>query len=86
MNPMSRIGDMDTRGGRIIRGAATVFLNNRPAGLHVSPLTPHPGGKNSVTTNGSPTVFIEGCPVLRVTSGTSCGHVIIEGSTDVFVA
>ena len=86
--PLSRIGDLNTGGGKIVRGAKTVFANARPVGLHVSPITPHPAGakhKASVTLTGSPTVFAEFAPVLRVGSSTTCGHPIIQGSPTVFV-
>lgn len=82
------MGDSNEAGGRIIRGAATVFANGIPVGLHVSPITPHPKGpkhKSAITTTGSPTVFCEYAPVLRVTSGNSCGHVIIQGSLNIMV-
>lgn len=86
--PLCRIGDSNQLGGKIIRGAATVFCNGRPVGLHPSPITPHPKKgphKFAYTTSGSPTVFCEGSPVLRVSSGNTCGHSIITGSTNVFV-
>jgi uncharacterized Zn-binding protein involved in type VI secretion len=89
MTALSRLGDTDQPGGRIMRGAGTVFANGIAVGLHVSPISPHyPGGvphNNAVTTEGSPTVFAEGCAVLRVGSGNSCGHSIIQGSPDVNV-
>jgi hypothetical protein len=92
MANLSRQGDQNTTGGKIVRGAGTVFANGIPVGLHVSLITPHaPFGKphpphNAArTTEGSPTVFAEGDPVLRVGSGNTCGHSIIQGSPDVFV-
>lgn len=92
MPQLSRKGDANTTGGKIIRGASTVYANGIPVGLHVSGITPHaPFGKKphpphraAQTTDGSPTVFCEGDPVLRVTSGNTCGHQIIEGSPDVY--
>lgn len=75
---------MNQEQGQIMRGASTVFANGIKVGLHVSPLTPHRSNHNySETTDGSPTVFAEGCPVLRVGSGNSCGHSIVQGSDDV---
>jgi uncharacterized Zn-binding protein involved in type VI secretion len=87
MPALSRKGDIDSGGGKIIRGAATVFCNGIPVGLHVSPITPHGIGKHAcaVTTDGSPTVFCEGVQVLRIGSGNDCGHPIAQGSGDVFV-
>lgn len=91
MPKLSRKGDTDQPGGQIMRGAGTVFANGIPVGLHVSRITPHapygdphPPHAAAVTTDGSPTVFAEGCPVLRVGSGNSCGHSIVQGSPDVF--
>jgi len=68
MPQLSRKGDTDQPGGAIMRGAGTVFANGIPVGLHVSQITPH----------------AEGCPVLRVGSGNSCGHSIVQGSPDIF--
>jgi uncharacterized Zn-binding protein involved in type VI secretion len=92
MPNLSRKGDKNTTGGQIVRGAGTVFANGIQVGLHVSLITPHspfgrphPPHKAAKTTEGSPTVFCEGDPVLRVGSGNTCGHKIVEGSPDVFV-
>jgi uncharacterized Zn-binding protein involved in type VI secretion len=70
----------------------TVIANGISVGLHVSQITPHaPWGKRhpphaaAKTTSASPTVFAEGDPVLRVGSGNSCGHSIVQGSPNVFV-
>lgn len=91
MPQLSRKGDANQVGGQIIRGADTVFANGIPVGKHVSPITPHaPWGRPhpphdaANTTEGSETVITEGCQTLRVTSGNSCGHSIVEGSPDVF--
>ena len=88
MAKLSRKGDANQVGGKIIRGAGTVFANGIQVGLHVSDITKHPGGGKhnaAKTTEGSPTVFAEGVAVLRVGSGNDCGHKITEGSPDVFV-
>jgi uncharacterized Zn-binding protein involved in type VI secretion len=91
MPQLSRKGDQNETGGQIIRGAGTVFANGIAVGLHVSDITPHapfgkphPPHKAAKTTEGSPTVFCEGVPVLRVTSGNTCGHKIIQGSPNVY--
>lgn len=87
MPQLSRKGDANQAGGKIVRGAATVFANGIPVGKHVSPITPHmkgPKHKRANTTDGSPTVITESCPTLRVTSGNTCGHSIVEGSPNVF--
>lgn len=92
MSALSRVGDTNQTGGKIIRGAGTVFCNGIAVGLHVSLITPHapwgrphPPHENAKTTEGSPTVFAEGDPVLRVGSGNTCGHSIVKGSPNVFV-
>lgn len=93
MAQLSRKGDQNTTGGQIVRGAGTVFANGIAVGLHVSDITPHspfdrkshPPHKSAKTTEGSPTVFCEGVPVLRIGSGNTCGHKIVQGSPDVFV-
>lgn len=91
MAALSRKGDKNAAGGKIVRGASTVVCNGIPVGLHVSPITPHSPKprrqphKAATTTNGSPTVFCEGVPVLRVGSGNSCGHKIVQGSPNVNV-
>ena len=87
---LSREGDKNSTGGKIVRGASTVFANNKPVGLHSSDITPHdPKNKSphkkAKTTEGSPTVFAENTAVLRVGSGNTCGHKIVEGSDNVFV-
>lgn len=92
MPQLSRLNDTNNAGGQIQRGAGTVFCNGKPVGLHVSPISPHqpfgkphPPHKAAKTTEGSPTVFCEGSPVLRVGSGNTCGHSISQGSDNVFV-
>jgi len=87
MPNLSRLGDTNQAGGAIMRGAPTVIANGIKVGLHVSQITPHGPGPHdaAVTTSASPTVFAEGVAVLRITSGNSCGHSIVEGSPDIFV-
>lgn len=92
MAKLSRVGDTNQPGGAIVRGAGTVFANGIKVGLHVSPITPHapygpphPPHASAKTTEGSPTVFAEGDPVLRIGSGNTCGHSIVQGSPDVEV-
>lgn len=88
MPGISRKGDTNQVGGAIVKGAGTVYANGVQVGLHVSPITPHHRKRkhrSAVTTTASPTVFAEGQPVLRITSGNSCGHSIAKGSSDVFV-
>jgi uncharacterized Zn-binding protein involved in type VI secretion len=85
MAQLSRVGDQCSGGGKIVNGAGTVFANGIAVGLHVSSITSHDDGphRNASTTSGSPTVFVEGKPVLRVGSSISCGHSVTQGSPDV---
>jgi uncharacterized Zn-binding protein involved in type VI secretion len=92
MGALSRVGDTNQVGGAIMRGSSSVLCNGIPVGLHVSQITPHspfgrphPPHRAATTTDGSPTVFCEGVPVLRVGSGNTCGHSIVQGSPDVEV-
>ena len=92
MAALSRKGDTNQVGGAIMRGAQSVVCNGIPVGLHVSQITPHePWGRphpphdSAKTTEGSPTVFCEGVPVLRIGSGNTCGHSIVKGSPNVNV-
>ena len=88
MPQLSRVGDTNEMKGAIISGASTVFANGILVGLQGSKITPHAPfkglHKNAMVTDGSPTVFVEGLPVARVSSGNSCGHHMIQGSPDVF--
>lgn len=92
MPGLSRKGDKNNRGGRIVNGSKNVVCNGRPVGLHVSRITKHgPRPKRkphsrTVTTTASQTVFCEGKPVLRVTSANKCGHRIVQGSNNVNVS
>ena len=73
MAQLSRMGDLNNKGGKIVRGAKTVFANGIPVGLHVSPITPHPAGtshQKAVTVTASPTVFAEGVYFVKVKSNT----------------
>ena len=41
MPKLSRVGDVNTTGGKIVRGAKTAFANGIRVGLHISLITPH---------------------------------------------
>jgi len=88
--PLCRVGDMNQVGGKILRGAKTVFSNGLPVGINPSPISPHPPYKHghSVAKTlplNKPTVFVEGFPVIRVGTMCTCGHTIVKGSLNVFV-
>jgi uncharacterized Zn-binding protein involved in type VI secretion len=84
----SRLGDTNGVSGKIEKGASTVFINGIPAGLHVSTISPHVNYKGphkvATTTSASDTVIVEGSPLLKIGSSTTCGHSIVDGSSDVF--
>jgi uncharacterized Zn-binding protein involved in type VI secretion len=88
MPKLSRQNDQNSVGGKILRGSTTVLVDNLPAGLHVSKITPHvPYGVTiheiSTTTTGSTAILIDNVPVLMVGSATTCGHKIATGSPTV---
>lgn len=90
MKSLSRVGDANQMGGKLVTGAATVFANGKPVATHPSFITPHeprkdPRHSTAFTTNGSLSVYAEGKPVVRVGTGNTCGHVIVQGSLDIFV-
>ena len=88
MPKIARKDDTTVGKGMVVTVASTVFANGIAVGIHTSDIAKHPGGGKhnaSKTTEGSPTVFADGKPVLRVGSGSTCGHKVNQGSPDVFV-
>lgn len=87
MAKLSRQGDQDQKGRKIVRGANSVFANGKPVGLHVSEMNRRGKRKNggAKTTAGSPTVFADGAPVLRTGTANTKGGIIIQGSPNVNV-
>jgi uncharacterized Zn-binding protein involved in type VI secretion len=87
MPSLSRQNDENSVGGKILRGSQTVLVDNLPAGLHVSKISPHvPYDKlhtTSTTTTASTGILIDNVPVLFVGSATTCGHSIVTGSPTV---
>jgi uncharacterized Zn-binding protein involved in type VI secretion len=90
MPKLSRQNDQNAVGGKILRGSPTVLVDNVPAGLHVSKISPHspygpphPPHEAASTITGSTTILIDNVPVLMVGSSTSCGHNIVTGSPSV---
>lgn len=88
-----RIGDQNNAGGTIMDGASSVFINGQPAGLVGSTLTPHapfhrkshPPHKSAKITSGSESVLVDGKPIAKIGSSNSCGHSMVQGSSDVNV-
>ncbi len=93
MPSVARFGDINVAGGVALGGAKTVFVNGRPMMIPKQTVTPHPccGQSgcdihcNAKTQGGSPTVQVEGSPVLHVDDVDTCGHKRSSPSPDVFV-
>lgn len=89
MKPICRLGDINAGLGKTIATSKTVYANFLPVALMGDLLTPHiKGPKHAVSkiVTGSPNVFIEGRPVARVGSITSCKHRMITGSFSIFTS
>lgn len=87
MPKLSRLGDRNSDGGKILGAAKTVFCNGIPVGLHLpSPISGHGPGihRGPKSAGGSPTVFAEGIRVLRITSPCTDGNPIAQGSNDTY--
>lgn len=87
MPPAARLGDPHTcphsSGGTIIEGAATVFINGKPA-ARLNDACDCADGPSHVG-SASPTVLIEGKNAARITD-TTCHHgVIQQGSANVII-
>ncbi len=89
MKPICRMGDLSAGLGKAIATSRTVYANFLPVALVGNMLTPHiKGPRHAVSriVTGSPTVFIEGRPVARLGSISSCGHKMITGSFNVLTS
>lgn len=86
MKPVHRLGDVNDAGGDISEiPQNTVYANNLLVSVDGSRVEPHNLDFDTVTANGSPTVFIGGIPVNREGDEDECGHAREGGSPDVFV-
>jgi len=83
MPNVSRRTDRNTAGGSITGPCSpNVFINGLNVSLPNDSVTPHPccgsdgcGAHCSAkTTGGSPTVFANGQPVIRISDTDTCGH------------
>lgn len=84
--PIHRLGDFNDGGGDITEiPQNTVYANGRLVSIDGSRVEPHDLHFDTVTANGSTTVFIGGIPVNREGDEDECGHVRDGGSPDVFV-
>ena len=75
-----RQGDPNAAGGLITRGDSSVLINGRPAAFPGISVTPHPPCPLSpihcaaVTTGGSPSVRVNGKPLLTSGDKDNCAH------------
>lgn len=91
--PVQRQGDANSAGGVITSGVSSVLVNGRPIAVPDLRVSPHPccGARGcskhcAATTNGgSPSVRVNGRPVLRQSDKDSCGHTRNQGSPNVRV-
>jgi uncharacterized Zn-binding protein involved in type VI secretion len=84
--PVCRVGDSNDAGGVILTGTPTVLINNRPVAVLGSKVSPHP--KKHVgqqCTSNNVTVLVNGKPIVTVGDIDTCGHVRVQGSTNVIV-
>ena len=87
MQPVVRLGDVNTAGAPTIEGRPTVFVNNRPINTNGDAVAGHPpGGIHAAphTANGSSTVFAENKPVNFLSNADTCGHTRATGSPDTY--
>lgn len=87
---LSRIGDSNGVGGKLTVGAKTVFASGLPVALNPNIITPHPGGfhhkvSKTIIKPTDATVIVEGQPVVRVGTPTTCGHVIATGAKTIIL-
>lgn len=87
-----RVGDINEAGGIAVLGSTDVIINGRPAAMILSPVTPHPccGAPGCdahcaavIIGPGSPSVMVNGKPMIVQGDVDSCGHLRLTCSTDV---
>lgn len=61
-------------------GIAVVRAGIDPWAMHTNIISVHPG----VGVAGSPTVFVNGAPLMRMSDPINCGSVAVMGSSTVF--
>lgn len=90
MPAVARVSVDNTIGTNIGAQNSTVYCNGSLVQLLGDSIAPHwlcpivPIHCAAVHVAGSPTVFINGIPVVRVGDAASCGHADVTGSEDVF--
>ena len=87
---LSRLGDNNGIGGKLVRTAKSVIPSGLPVAISPGPITPHPGGfhhkaAKTIVTPKDATVIAEGFPVVKSGTLTTCGHPIITGTKTIIV-
>ena len=84
--PVCRLKDKNTGGSTAIQSSKNVFCNGLGVHLQGQKWTGHGRGKHShpISRKGSPTVFVNGKPLMRVSDPISCGHKVATGSPNTF--
>ena len=79
---VARVGDTTSHGGSIISGS-TKILTNGLATAHIGSGHYCPIHGTNTISSGSTKTTIEGFGVARIGDVTSCGAVIVSGSTNI---
>lgn len=89
--PIVRTNDMTVGHGcyppqKVLQGSISVFVEGMPVHRTGDKVQPHGCHGTHPTSggSGSPTVFVNGRGVQRVTDKASCGSLYITGATTVF--
>lgn len=87
---LSRVGDANLFGGKLTVGAKSVFASGLPVATHPNITTPHPFGfhhkaAKTILTPSDATIFVEGKPVVKVGTPTTCGDPIMQGAPTIIV-
>ncbi len=85
MPAIQRTGDVDTGGGVITGGVASVRVNNIAVSVNGTPVSAH-ARKNShrpVTAGGVSSVRAGGSPINVAGNADTCGHARTGGSSNV---
>lgn len=83
--PVARLKDKNTGGSTARECSQNVFCNGLGVHLQGQKWGGHGRGNHSRPTSikGSPTVFVNGKPLMRVGDPLSCGHKVATGSPNV---
>jgi uncharacterized Zn-binding protein involved in type VI secretion len=92
MPGVQRVDDQNVAGGRIVEGDDSVLINGKPIGIdnalvssHAPYGRPHPPHEAARTRASQSTVTVNGIKIIVDGDVDTCGHVRINGSTDVSI-